>query len=121
MHVVQKMLKFAVIMRHRVKQLLRVCLIYLVSSMWHQPVHAVGPRLISLHSFMLSFHAVCLAFLIDCVTLHMLEHTALHTAPQQFSAGTAACMCQVNASIICLHKAADPHCYVCVVQGHSCV
>ena len=79
MHVVPKMLKFAVIMRHRVKHLLRVCLIYLVSSMWHQPVHAVGPRLISLHSFMLSFHAVCLAFLIDCLTLHMLEHTAHST------------------------------------------
>ncbi len=118
-------------MRHRVKQLLRVRLIDLVSScsMWHQPVDGAGRRLISLHSFMLSFHAVCLALPIDCVTLHVPEHTDLDTAPQQFSAVKAACMCQVNASVICLHKAADPHCYVvlsrailaftCISSAHS--
>jgi len=111
--------------------LLWVLLIDLVSScsMWHQPVDGAGPRLISLHSFMLSFHAVCFALPIDCPTLHMPEHTDFHTAPQQFSAVKAACMCQVNASIICLHKAADPHCYVvssrailaftCISSAHS--
>jgi len=78
--------------------------------MWHQPVDAAGPRLISLHSFMLSFHAVCFALPVDCPTVHMPEHTGLHTAPQRFSAVKAVCICQVNAPIICLHEVANPHC-----------
>jgi len=105
------MLKTAVSMRHRVEQLLRVLLIDLVSScsMWHQPVCGAGPRLISLHRFMLSFHAVCFALPSDCPTLHMPEQSGLHTAPQQVSALKAARMCQVDAPIVCRHEVADSH------------
>ena len=52
--------------------MLRVLRTDLVSAcaMWHQPVGAAGPQLISLHSF----HAVCFALRIDCPTLHVPQH-----------------------------------------------